>query len=98
MDSTEILDTLALIRLKLNENTIKLNELSMDGRPLNQKGLIVTHYINVSGMSPQKAANEMLIYIEENADRGEAFKTFLFYKEYFVPVYDQQTKIEITIV
>lgn len=86
---------------QLRKISAKLDALMKDNRPLSEKGLIVTHYINVDGLSPKQAEEEIGWFIKDYSDIGDndqAAKTFKYYKEYFKPVTNQPTKTEIIII
>lgn len=67
-------------------------------QPLERCGLIITHYINVDGLSQHQAQEEIATFISDYKDNGEISKHVQFYKEYWVPVNETPTKIEITVI
>lgn len=65
---------------------------------LEKTGLIITHYINVDGLSQYQAQEEISTFISDYKDEGEISKNVQFYKEYWIPVRDTPTRIEINVI
>lgn len=88
--TTVICNTIKSIKKQKRSTKDDLNKKIMetikvlDNRPLNQKGVIISHFIGVAGMSPQQAEKYIESIKNDFSDsKKEIDHKVAFYKEYW---------------